>query len=457
MGSPVRSLLRGVAPCLLSLLAWACAPSAPPSSAPGDGSDPAQLQAATGTPAEIAAAAVARCRRVAAGARQGCYDATLQAVLRAQGVRPAMETLDGVVARDREVARDAHVFAHGIGIAAYSGPDSVGAVFARCTPEHQSGCYHGVVQAYFVDARRSGGEITAETANALCRDYRGEGGQGGERWLQFQCAHGMGHGLVMFHGHDLPTALGGCDLLRAPFERETCYQGAFMENVVNAIMPHHPAATLAHGDAAGGGHGAHAGGHGAASGGGHDAHGAHAGHGAAAPAAPYKALDPEDLLYPCSTMAERYWNACYSMQTSVILYHTRYDVARTAQECGRAPERMRTTCFISLGRDISGMTTQDRAASREKCALVTDAADRAWCHVGVSTNMLNVTARAEDGLAYCRELPADEDKARCYEHVGGQLLVLAGSDPAREEACRGAEPEFVEACRRGARLVVAGR
>jgi hypothetical protein len=452
MGSTLRSPLRGLAPCLVFLLAWACAPSAPPASAPGDGHAHAEAPAA-GTPDALAAAAVARCGRLAAQRKQGCYDEALQAVLRSQGVRPAMEALNGVAARDRDVKRDAHVFAHGIGIAAYGGPDSVGAVFARCTPEHQSGCYHGVVQAYFVDARRAGGEVSAAQANALCRDYRGEAGQGGDRWLQFQCAHGMGHGLVMFHGHDLPAALQGCDLLESGFERETCYQGAFMENVVNAIMPHHPAATLGHGDAAAGGHGAHGGGHDA-----HGGHGAHAGHGAgAAPAAAFKALDPDDLLYPCSVMAERYWSACYSMQTSVILHYTKQDVARAAQECGRVPERMRTTCFVSLGRDISGMTTQDRARSREKCALVGDAADRAWCHVGAATNMLNVTARAEDGIAYCRELPGTEDKTRCYEQVGGQLLVLVAADPGREEACRSAEPAYVDACRRGARLVVAGR
>ncbi len=441
MGSTLRFLPRGLAPCLVLLLAWACAPSAPPVSAP-----------AAGSPDALAAAAVGRCGRLAPPRKQGCYDEALQTVLESQGVRPAMEALNGVVARDRDVKRDAHVYAHGIGIAAYGGPDSVGAVFARCTPEHQSGCYHGVVQAYFVDARQTGGEVGAATANALCRDYRGEAGRGGDRWLQFQCAHGMGHGLVMFHGHDLPVALGGCDLLESPFERETCYQGAFMENVVNAIMPHHPAATLAHGDAAAAG--AHGGGHGGA----HDAHGAHGGHGAgAAPAAAFKALDRDELLYPCSVMAERYWSACYSMQTSVILHFTGQDVARTAQECGRVPERMRSTCFISLGRDISGMTAQDRAGSREKCALVADAADRAWCHVGAATNMLNVTARAEDGIAYCRELPAAEDKTRCYEHVGGQLLVLVAADPGREEACRAAEPAYVDACRRGARLVVAGR
>ncbi len=434
MGSPVPLLVRGMAPLFLSILVVSCAPSVPPASGPDGGHGHAVTAVPEGAPAEVAAAAVSRCGGLGPQRKQACYDGVLLGLLESRGVGPAMEALGEVTDRDRDVKRDAHVYAHGIGIAAYAGPEQVGAIFATCTPEHQSGCYHGVVQAYFMDARRSGGEVNAEVANALCRDYRGaEDGA----WLQFQCAHGMGHGLVMFHGHDLPTALKGCDLLEADFERETCYQGAFMENVVNAIMPHHPAATLTQGDA----HGA----------GGHGGHAHHSG-GGAPPGPTFQALDRSDLLYPCSVMEERYWSACYSMQTSAILHHTGRSVVRTARECERAPERMRATCFVSLGRDISGMTVQDRAASRRECARLSDTTARAWCHVGAATNMLHVTARGEDGIAYCRELPDTEDKSRCYQEVGVQLVVLAGSGPAREETCLTAEPAYVDACRRGARL-----
>ena len=43
----------------------------------------------------------------------------------------------------------------------------------------------------------------------------------------------------MFHGHDLPRALASSDLLSRPGERDNCYGGAFMENIVNATEPHH--------------------------------------------------------------------------------------------------------------------------------------------------------------------------------------------------------------------------
>ncbi len=428
-----RAVLRGLVPVLLPLLAWSCASPSPPAEAPAASSAP-----------PAARAAFAECRRMQPQPKQGCYEEALAGVLAGEGVREAMRTLDGLVELDADVRRDSHVYAHGVGIGAYAGAAEVGRTFAQCTPEHQSGCYHGVIQAYFVEARQGGGGIDSATVNALCAAYEGAAGS---RWLEFQCAHGMGHGLVMFHGHDLPVALKGCDLLGSGFQRETCYQGAFMENVVNALAPHHPASTLARGEGgapAGHDHAAPP----AASG--HDHHAAAGGHAAPAPA--FKALDRDDLLYPCSAMEARYLSACYSMQTSVALHFTGQDVGAVARVCQTVPEPWRPTCFISLGRDVSGMTLRDRARARERCSVVQDPASRALCHVGVATNMLHVTARAEDGMAYCRELSGDGEKTPCYRSIGGQLLVLAATEAAREEGCATAEAAYVETCRQGALL-----
>ena len=60
-----------------------------------------------------------------------------------------MGALSILAKRDTDVADDGHVYAHGIGIAAYRDPQTVGETFSRCTAEFQSGCYHGVIQAYF--------------------------------------------------------------------------------------------------------------------------------------------------------------------------------------------------------------------------------------------------------------------------------------------------------------------
>src|SRR6266550_9592733 len=152
-----------------------------------------------------------------------------------------------------------------------------------------------------------------------------------DQWLRFQCVHGMGHGLMMVYDHDLPRALGGCDLLSEGWDRESCYGGAFMENVVNATAPHHAPHVL-------------------------HSHVATHEHGAAPP---FKALDPSDLQYPCSIMAQRYLVACYNMQTSVMLFFTHGDMAATARSCGDAPQALRPVCFPGMGRAVSEWSNKD--------------------------------------------------------------------------------------------------
>ncbi len=383
-------------------------------------------------PADPARSAVARCRGPDGDRLRRCYESLLLEKVRAEGARPALDLLDRSAALDTRVRRDGHMYAHGIGITALSSPDLVGPVFASCTPGWQSGCYHGVIQSYFLATRSGGAELGTASVDALCGPWRGEGG---DPWLLFQCTHGLGHGLAMFHGHDLPRALVSCDLLSRPNERDNCYGGAFMENIVNATHPHHAAAPGAQPSAGHGAHDAHA------------AHGGHAAHGAQGQAAaePYRALDPNDLHYPCSTVAPKYLEACYTIQTAAMLYHTGYDVRRTAQECGRAPERVRGTCFTSLGRDVSSIAETNHREAVRLCGLAA-AEYRPACHIGVVQAVINMDANPEAGMAYCRIVPTGDEKRTCYDVAGRQALLLVDGETRREQACRRAEAEFVHIC-----------
>jgi hypothetical protein len=421
----MRNLLRVLA---LAALALVAVPLASINREPAPPADPAQ-------------AAVEHCGGPDGDRLRRCYDNLLLERVRAEGARPALDLLDRIAARDPRVRRDGHMYAHGIGIAALSSPDRVGAVFASCTPGWQSGCYHGVIQSYFLATRSGAGELGTARVDALCDPWRGEGGN---PWLLFQCTHGLGHGLTMFHGHDLPRALASCDLLSRPGERDNCYGGAFMENIVNATEPHHAAAPAAQSaqaaQPAAGGHDAH-GDHGD-----HGAHGGHSGHGQAAAAAErYRALDPSDLHYPCSTVAPKYLDACYTIQTAAMLHHTRQDVARTAQECGRAPERVRRTCFISLGRDVSTIAATNYREAVRLCGLAEEDFQPA-CHIGVVQAVINMDARPEAGMAYCRFVPAGGSKRSCYDVAGRQALLLVDGEARRERACRRAEADFVHVC-----------
>jgi hypothetical protein len=406
-----------VACCAVALVA--CAPSPGPALPQAGG-------AATSADAGRLAGQILRGCRSAPDPRD-CRDAALAGVLETGGVETALSTLRHLAARDRRAAREAHHLAHGIGIRALRDPAEVSATFARCTPEFESGCYHGVLQSYFMLLRMgASGRLTAEAVAAPCTGAELEA----SHFLRLQCLHGLGHGVAIFHDHDLPNALASCDLLPLPWEREACHAGAFMENVVAVIDPH-----SSHLD--------HHGGHGGQAD--HADHGRHDDR----PAGRFPALDPDDLHFPCNAVEARYRTACYQLQTSAVLALHPGNLGLAAAMCAEAPAEAEDTCFQSLGRDVTAAAGQDPRRAAALCERHGSAGVRA-CHEGAARQFVNLAGRGEDGLRYCAVLPAGYSKRRCYFAVGWEIGVIEATATGRGAACTGAEPEHVADCLDGA-------
>lgn len=364
----------------------------------------------------VATSLFKKCGAVVGEAKTACYTKPLDSLASLGHVRMAMGVLTHLGVLDIDVKRDGHVLAHGIGIAGGKRGGDIASTFRMCDPSNQSGCYHGVIQAYFAAAQKIG----APEVNALCEPFRGPNA---DRWIRFQCVHGMGHGLEMIYEHNLKESLSGCDLLADGWDRRSCYGGAFMENIVNVSMPKHPAHDMA----------------------------MHMNMAMNRSAKPFKPIDPADPLYPCSALGSRYQDACYEMQTSVILYLNHGNIGDAAKTCDTAPGRMRLICYQSLGRDISAYALQDPMKSKQMCSLGTKAY-QPWCFFGLVKNFVDLNAQASDGIALCKSLGGESNKLKCYEAVGEEIATLRNDAPSRQNLCVGSEQAYIEACLFGARV-----
>ncbi len=384
---------------------------------------PVQQTAVVDDSSAVGDSIIARCARAAGGKTQ-CYSTTLDS-LAAQGeVRLAMVSLKRILETDAGAKGDGHVFAHGIGIAAGKSKRDIAKLFAQCDESSESGCYHGVLQGYFLTASQVG---PAEV-NGACESFNGPDA---DRWIKFQCVHGTGHGLTMYYAHDVRQALSSCDYLTGDWDRRSCYAGVFMENIVNAQKPH-PAEHMA----------------------GHEGMNHEGMDMPSAPpkrAKPFKALDPANPLYPCSIMEDRYLTACYEMETAAILHLNGGNIGATAKTCDTAPRAMRYVCYQSLGRDISALSFREHGAAIEMCGRGTEAY-RPWCYFGLVKSFVNQNASAGEGLAFCRKLTGEANKLKCYEAVGEQIGTLRNASAERTALCEPAEAEFREACLFGARV-----
>ena len=372
----------------------------------------------------IADRAYARCARKEGAAKSACYQAVLLPLVNGTGARTAMGTLHRLGDRDRDVRFNGHEYAHMIGIAAYRAHPEVTATFATCTEIFQSGCYHGVIQTYL----RSLPHVGHDEINAVCSPYTAPDA---DRWLRFQCVHGMGHGLTMFYDHDLRASLAGCDALDEEWDRKSCYGGAFMENIVHATNPHddHDPLSVGSGSMAR----------------------MPMGKDGSAGASTFRAVDPSDPQYPCSILGARYQDDCYQTQPAVMLTINSGDYAKTFTWCDAVPPDLRRRCYQGTGTTISGETLMNHAESARLCSLGTPAY-QPWCYVGVVKNYVDVTANPADGFSFCRDVAPGAGRVACYNAVGEEIAVLRAATPAREQLCALAPGDGLDACRYGARL-----
>jgi hypothetical protein len=360
--------------------------------------------------------------------KAACYEGVLLPIAERGELSRALRVLETLAGIDPDVRRDGHMYVHGLGIAAYDPARDAAETFTECTELFHAGCYHGVIQAHF-----SGMDVIDTAAvNEFCGRVRT---RRSDQWTYFQCVHGLGHGLTIHEGHDLPKGLAGCDMLATDWERESCYGGAFMENVGNATHPHHNALVSALPAAEPGGGGGHAG---------HGQHGQ-------APAA-FEPIDPTDPHHPCSAVSEKYLAACYGMQTTVILHLNGSDFAAAALTCDGAPAAVRRICHQSLGRDASGYAEQDPEETVRLCRR-DRSPDGVWCYVGAVKAITDWSGKPDAGHVFCAEVPDGPARVRCIEAVGEQIGVMIEPTEDRRAACMAGDAAAADICLYGARVI----
>jgi hypothetical protein len=332
-----------------------------------------------------------------------CYRDYLQTVLDSQGTEQALTALEGITAQDGEAMREAHPLVHHIGQQSFTKYGTATEAMSHCRDVFWSGCYHGVLQAYL----SSLATVEPQHILPLCPTSETVSAYSFQR---YNCLHGLGHGLTIQFHYDVLKSLAFCDAMPGSWDRESCYGGVFMENIVtfqtarasqtSADHEHHHEAT--------------------------------------------SFLNPQDLLYPCSVLAEKYLRACYLMQTSAILTFLNYDFPQAFNYCARVQGEHQTTCYRSLGRDISGYTLRDAKRVNQLCRLgMGDQVTQ--CFIGAVKDFILTDASPEPGLALCRSLDAPFKKD-CYATVGEMVVPLFDDKALRVQACRKGEDDYVESC-----------
>lgn len=346
-------------------------------------------------------------------AYSGCIGTGLAALSAAGNIALALGTLDRVVTKDQSLVLLAHPLAHALGYAVQSTPKTASRLLAQCDERYQSGCYHGILQRYF--ATRMGMPITASMLLAPCEPFRGTS----QQFRLFDCLHGTGHGLMMYHRYDARAALPDCDRLASDWDRRSCYGGVFMEHNMGARMQ-------AFGEGEVGMH-------------------RHS-----TPMPTLTLFKPNDLHYPCNITPERYRQECYALQADIILPALKQNYLKASKVCDAAgsPPLVRA-CYAGLGRNASGAAAQGFEGIKRRCANASPWG-APFCYEGAVRQLAYAPGELQRGVSFCKTLPNGPLRARCWGGIGLQIGGFFSDIPARRRACESDRPADVAPCINGA-------
>ena len=322
---------------------------------------------------------------------QSCYEQAYGNLVYKEGAKPALAKFEQAT-QSPEPGFSCHRVAHTMGGAALVRYKDVAQAFIDGSPVCASGYYHGVLERAFSGLEDD--ELAAK-AKELCADPQ----LVAQPFLQFQCYHGLGHGLMIYTSYELPLSLKTCDALPDYFGQSSCAGGVFMEN-----------SNTSYGTTS-------------------------------------SWLKDDDLIYPCDTVAQKHKYACYQLVTARIRLVTS-DWTAIAKECRKSEPDWVPVCFESMGRDVSGDAGKDVREAARLCRFA--GRDSGECIYGVSREIVNADSRGDRAARFCN-IVASRYRARCFVGVGTVLSTLKTDDPSRRQECaRLAGRRYAKDCEQGA-------
>jgi hypothetical protein len=327
-----------------------------------------------------------------------CFQQALGNVAYREGPGAAFALVDDVYGSGASPA--CHRAAHAIGAATLARYDgNVAETLAKGASTCGSGYYHGVLERSLVAVTSRTPAALARVARRLCT-----GAKSMTPWIAYQCLHGLGHGLMIGTGLQLPTSLTVCKRLSTWWDRDACRSGVFMENLSSS--------------------------YGVVS----------------------RWLRDDDPVYPCNAVEREAKRRCYQMVTSRILPTVGNDWEKTAEVCAGVEHDFVFMCFRSLGRDASAWSDRDPDETAERCGVARPYGREAECVFGASQEIAANFTSGRRAAELCDVVDLGL-RDECYTGIGSVVGRLRKTERAREADCRGLTgvAAYVEACLAGGR------
>ena len=193
-----------------------------------------------------------------------------------------------------------HQQAHHLGMFLYSYTTDLSEALLSADRKCGGSLYHGIMESFFMSEDYRSKDADDIQITKLCDVL----GIDPIDIIRLECVHGIGHGLAKSLNYDVFSAVERCDEFDETTEQTYCYHGIFMENSQEYF------------DTQGGN------------------------------------FDPDDVMYPCNRLDDKYVAQCYYYHTTYILKKTN-SVTESFNECNQLKSPFIENCYQGIGRGLS--------------------------------------------------------------------------------------------------------
>jgi len=237
-----------------------------------------------------------------------------------QSPTDALKKLREESAHNPIILRNCHEISHEIGKITYETSDDFKNALQFQDPFCNSGFLHGVIEAFF-----SQNPPTTETLQSTCSPsfpYT---------YSDWQCAHGIGHGIMYANGEILDDSIRLCESLATKDMINACKNGIFMEYFNEEGIEH---------------------------------------------------VDRKNPFRICTTQNETNKPDCYLYAPTASLFLSNYNYEKVARQCSKLDKSVQTYCFQGLGSEAMKKNLDSPEKIVTICHLTQDYND---CIIGAST------------------------------------------------------------------------
>ncbi len=288
-----------------------------------------------------------------------CLQKYYQKIVETSGIDVAFFDLKKRYQTDNFVVVQCHPLTHIIGRSAAALYPKVSEAYQHGDSFCWSGYYHGILEGVI---KHIGQENLPAQINSICADIPGKETY---NFNYYNCVHGLGHGIMELGGDDVFTSLSTCDNLTGAWEKQSCYSGVFMENII--VFERDGSAPD---------------------------------------------LKPLDPIYPCTAVGEPYKFQCYLGQTSFVLSQNGGDFKKIFAVCASIDGTYRDICGQSIGRDGANYAGHDAEKTRATCDITSEERDSLNCVIGAVKEIISYYHAITQADAYCNIL-SESEKQTC--------------------------------------------